>query len=134
VTVSGTQSEVWLVDEVRSVRAGDGLHLVRSEGALRSISLENNERVGLLVELGGASTDLLDLQSVEVSGSGEQLGAVAQGGTVEPAWDEQVERQGATTANDTAFEGTLAIAEAVGPSCLPAPDALAGDLSGLLGP
>lgn len=103
-----------------SVRAADGLHLVDSPNAtLARLALLDNGRVGLLADLGGASTAALALTEVRVRGTGDELGAVAQNGTIDPSWDAAIAREGATAINDAAFTDTLEIAGAVGPSCLP---------------
>ena len=107
------------ISGVRTIRAADGTHLVRSTATLDSVTLRDNARVGLLVELGGASTSSIGLTSITVDGSGTELGAIAQNGTISAAWDSGVTRLGATATNDAAFSGALDIAGAVGPPCLP---------------
>lgn len=46
---------------------------------------------------------MLRWDSVTASGSGEQLGVVGQGGTLEPGWDDGITREGATADNDARF-------------------------------
>lgn len=116
---------------LRTVRAADGLHLVRSAASLRETTFSNNGRVGMLVDLGGGSTDELMLAGLVADGAGAALGVVAQNGMVVPGWDVDVDRQGATAANDLALAEVLDIAEAVGPPCLPALGGI--DASGLAG-
>jgi hypothetical protein len=103
----------------RTVRAADGVHLVGTEATLDAIALTDNARVGVLVDLGGASTTTVGLTGLTVQAVGSSLGAIAQNGTIEAGWDTGITRLGTTAVNDAAFTGTLDIAEAVGPPCLP---------------
>jgi hypothetical protein len=97
------------------------------------VTLTNNGRVGLLVDLGGTGT-VLDVGAVVVDAPGAAYGAIAQNGTVPAGWDAMVDRRGATLANDATFTGALDVAGAVGPSCLPDPSELASaGLASLLG-
>ena len=120
---------------IRTVVAADGLHLVRSEGVIDDVQLLTNDRIGLLVDLGGASTASLAFTQVIVDGSGSELGALAQNGTVLPSWDADIQRRGATPTNDPRVANPLDIAGAVGPPCFPPLDGLdATGIVGLLGP
>lgn len=119
-TVGGTELRTVTSGMAGSVQAGDGVHLVRSPMvAARDLQLLDNQRVGLLLDLGGEASVGLSVTGVLAEGTGEQLGAVAQNGTVPDGWDEGVTRRGAPEVNDPAFSGRLPIGEAVGPSCLP---------------
>jgi hypothetical protein len=122
-TIEDTVEKLGLTGPTAAVTAGDGLHLVRSSVELANLVLVDNPRVGLLLDLGGASTaDLaVRLENVSVDGSGEALGAIAQNGEILPGWDDGVERQGATADNDALFADTLGVASGVGPSCIPTP-------------
>ena len=132
-TIAGTVEKLGLSGPTTDVRAADGLHLVRSAGSLSDLTLTDNPRVGLLVDLGGASTDALAIERVTVDASDDALGAVAQDGDLVAGWDSGVDRRGATAVNDAAFAEILAIARGVGPSCIPAPGELeVGGLASLL--
>jgi len=97
--------------------------------------LSANERVGLLLELGGGSTSSVSVAGVSVDGTGSAFGAVAQNGTLEAGWDSGVTRAGDTALNDAAFAGALDVAGAVGPPCLPPlADVETAGLDALLGP
>jgi hypothetical protein len=134
-TLEGTREGVALVGQTGSIEAADGLHLVDSAAVLRNMTVRGNERIGLLFDLQGGATSELQLQSVTVEGSGNALGAVAQNGNIDPQWDEGIERIGDVASNDQAFDGTLDVAEAVGPSFIPAPGQVAeqglGELVGM---
>ncbi|MEM9194742.1 MAG: hypothetical protein AAGF12_36520 [Myxococcota bacterium] len=116
--VTGTTEGI-RIDGVRTVRAGDGVHFIDSQGALRNLTMANNERVGALFDLGGGSTSDFAADNLMIDGSGTALGAIVQNGTIMPGWDASVQRLGATLANDMAFLGALDIAGAVGPVCFP---------------
>ncbi len=120
---------------LRTVTAADGLHLIRSAGAVEGTELRRNERVGLLLDLDGGSTADYAFDSVIVEGVGAELGAIAQNGTVAPGWDAAIDRLGDTAVNDPAFASVLDIAGAVGPPCLPPVDGVAvGGIGTLVGP
>ncbi len=135
-TVEATESKLSLVGQTGSVTVGDGVHVVRSAGMLENLLLTNNERVALLLDFGGdGSSNAVSLLDVTVDGSGDALGAIAQNGQIAATWDAQVTRQGTTMSNDVAFAGTLAVADIVGPVCLPSPGDLDGmGLDALVGP
>jgi hypothetical protein len=90
--------------ETGNVTAGDGLHLVRPLGpvVLRDLLFSFNERIGMLLELEGERPVDLSLERVVVDGTGEQLGAHAQGDeqAIPRAWDAEVNREGAPVDND----------------------------------
>lgn len=132
--IERTVEKLGLTGPTAAVRAGDGLHLVRSSVELAELTLADNPRVGLLLDLGGASTaDLaVRLEGVTVDGSGEALGAIAQNGQVMPGWDDGVVRQGATLDNDALFADVLGVASGVGPSCIPTPGTLEEEGLGVL--
>jgi len=113
--VDASAAMVSTVGQWGAIEVGDGLHIVEPVGpiTLRDLSLSGNERVGLLVDLQGGSTDTLFIEGVVVSGSSGQLGALAQDGDVVEGWDASVTREDATLANDAAFEGTLETVTAV---------------------
>lgn len=119
------------------IEVGDGVQLVGSAEAIRleALALRNNGRVGLLLDLDGASTAGVSLDDVTVEGSGEALGAIAQNGDVQGGWDAAVARSGAVLDNDAAFAASgseLPLAGLLGPNNFPQIDR--DDLRGLLGP
>lgn len=92
---------------------GDGIEMIRPQGpmAISNVTLTDNERAGLLIEV-GAPLAGITLTAVTVSGTGAQLGAIAQDdAAVIPSgtdgWDTGVTRQGATVANDPAVTTRL---------------------------
>ncbi len=118
-----------------TIRAGDGVHVVGADDLrLDALTLNDNERVGLLLDLEGATPTTFDVGTVTVSGAGSSLGAVAQNGDVPADWDTEVMRLGATAANDAALTEALEIVGAIGPSCLPDPSDLgAAGIDALVG-
>ena len=116
--VSGTVEGV-RVSGVRTVRAADGVSLVSSDATLEGLELVSNDRVGVLVDLGGGSSASVALDGVAVDGTGTELGVIGQNGTLAAGWDDGVTRAGATVGNDAAFTGTLPVGDAVGPPCFP---------------
>lgn len=116
------------------IEAADGVHLVQNGNvALSNLRLAHNERIGLLLDLGGGSTATTTLSGIVAEGVGDQLGALAQNGTVITGWDTEVSRVGSPILNDAAFSGSLDIAGILGPSCLPDTDAVATEgLAGLI--
>lgn len=132
--IESTVEKLGLAGPSATVRAADGVHVVRSAVDLGDLALASNARVGLLLELGGGSTEDASIEGVVVEAEGEALGAIAQNGDVVAGWDDGVTRQGATAVNDPLFADTLGVASGVGPSCIPEPGELAIDgLAGLLG-
>lgn len=119
--IDATTTRTKLVEETGSVQVGDGIQLVGTTDAvtLEDLTLSSNARVGILVDLGGGTLDDFAIAQVSVDGTGEQLGAVVQGGTAPAGWDDGVTRQGATSANDAALADELGVVGIVGPSDLP---------------
>ena len=119
-TIGGTVEGLATTGPTGAVRAADGLHLVDSPTAtLDRVVLLDNDRIGLLADLGGASTAGFAVRDVRVRGTGGRLGAVAQNGTIDPGWDAAVVREGDTAINDAMVTAALPIAGAIGPLCLP---------------
>jgi hypothetical protein len=136
VDVRGTRPMTRLVDG-RTVDVGDGVHLLRATTDVRLSDslLENNARVGLLLDVDSAGFDTVILRNIRIAGEAEQLGAVAQGGAVPTDWDQDIERLGAVVDNDQAFTGMLDTIGIVGPSDLPAVESLStGGIAGIVGP
>lgn len=99
-----------MLGEARAVEMGDGVHLIRpqEEVRLRDLTLQDNARIGLLLQVEGQAPADLSLDGVEVGGAGEQLGAVAQGDqtAIPPGWDDAVSRSPELEANDREHEAT----------------------------
>ena len=125
--VDATVTRTMIVAETGSVQVGDGIQLVGTTDnvTLENLTLSGNARVGLLVDFAGGTLDSLSMADVSVDGSGEALGAIAQGGTLRAGWDDGVMRQGATAANDAALADDLDVVGIVDPSDLPTAAALA---------
>lgn len=120
-TIEGSVTASRIFRTLGTVAVGDGVQLVRPSGRvdLSSLRLVENERVGLLLELDGSTDPAITLDGVTVSGSGAELGAVAQGPAVPEGWDSGVLREGATGANDAAHTGELQIVDLVAPDDMP---------------
>lgn len=120
--VDATVRRTAIVAETGSVEVGDGVQLV---GTTRNVTLEDltlsgNARIGILLDLDGGALDGFSMDRVSVDGADDALGAVLQGGTLEPGWDDGLTRQGATAANDAALGDELGVVGIVGPSDMPA--------------
>ncbi len=128
------------VGAIGLVRVGDGVQIADTRGnvELRDLVLEDNERAGLVLDLGASGVGDAAFARVTVNGTGAQLGAIAgrpsAAGqlTVElPAgWDTGIVREGATGANDAAFAGTIQIVPEPLPGALPDP----GEVLGVVAP
>lgn len=129
-TIRNTRTTTRALSDWGMVTVGDGIQLVRPVmgTVVRNAMLENNERAGVLLDLGRGTSATVALDGVTVNGSGAQLGCVTQNGTAEMGWDRGVTRQGAAVANDGAFRGGLSTVGVLGPSNLPPPGAIAGVL------
>jgi hypothetical protein len=114
-TVEGTVLVSRAPEGFGVIRVGDGVHLVSPvEGtAVRRTTLRRNGRAGLLLDLGGASTDRVALEDVSATADGSAFGVVVQNGTAIDGWDGSVTRAGAATANDDAFPGDLDVVAAI---------------------
>ncbi len=90
---------------------GDGVQITFPTGGARlsDVALWDNERVGLLLSREAESVGAIRFENVEVSGTGDQLGAIAQGSVVPEDWDEGIFRFGETTSNDASLEGGLGV-------------------------
>jgi hypothetical protein len=134
-TIAMTNEELALFGELAAVRTGDGIHLIDSRRAtLSGLTLTNNARIGVLVDVGAAPIDGIAITGTTVSGEGTSLGALAQtsGGLVASGtWDAGITRLGAPAANDAAASMTLATTGEVSASNVPIvpTDLLSGVLS-----
>jgi hypothetical protein len=128
-TISNTELSPRFIDVTGRIDVGDGLQLVGStEGIqLSDLTLSGNQRVGVLIDLDGATIDDTWLADISVDGTGTELGVIAQNGVLGAGWDGAVDRQGDTVSNDADFFATgtpIDTIEAVGPNTLPVPDLL----------
>ncbi len=139
-SVAATAEQERPVGALGVLRVGDGVHVIDATGPiqLQDVTLSDNDRSGILVDLGSMGTGNVTFAGVTVSGSGAQLGAVAgrPGGagqlTAEaPAgWDSGITRSGAVGTNDAMFTGSIsAVTES-----LPAAVAGAGDPIAVVAP
>ena len=120
-SIDANEITVRVFDETGAVEVGDGVQVVRPKGPviLENLSFSNNERAGILLDLGGGSMDDVTLDAVTVDGTGDQLGALAQDGTIPEGWDLGVTRTGATVVNDAALVGSLPIVGVVSTNSVP---------------
>jgi hypothetical protein len=132
--IDGSRLATRIFGTTGSVLVGDGIQVASADGpvTVRNVALSGNERVGLLVELAGATGEALTIDGVTVDGTGTQNGAVAQGGTPDPGWDSGVTRTGATEANDAAPLSRFSIAGRVAADRMPT-DGAAVEGTGLIG-
>jgi len=106
------------------IDVGDGIHAVIDDGASLTVDqvvMEGNARVGVLLDVESGNLDGV-LMNVSVEGTGDQLGAIAQGpdGLIDTgAWDTTVTRLGSTAINDEAIADKLSVLGIVGPMFLP---------------
>jgi hypothetical protein len=114
-TLEGTRAAERVVGTFGTLRVGDGLHLLSglTRATFETLAIRDNERAGVLLDLGAAAPP--SFASVDVSGSGAALGAIAGTGDGRGAlapgapagWDSGITRDGITSANDASLTGTL---------------------------
>lgn len=132
--IERTRNGTRITGDLGAIQVGDGVQLVDSTSSvsLSTLRFVDNERVGVLLDVGTGSTADVSLTGINVTGTGTALGAIAQGTTVVPGWDSGIVRAGATITNDPAFAGRLGIAGIVSPTDLPRADNLrTGGISSL---
>ncbi|MBI5502073.1 MAG: hypothetical protein HY907_17655 [Deltaproteobacteria bacterium] len=114
-------------------RAADGIQVVRplAGATFADLVLHDNRRIGLLLDLGGGTMDGVSLTGIDVYGTGEELGALAQNGTVPAAWDADITRGGETGITDYDPREILTVAGRIAIRTLPAVGDL--DRTGLRG-
>ncbi|MBW2460113.1 MAG: hypothetical protein JRH11_00605 [Deltaproteobacteria bacterium] len=106
------------------IDVGDGIHAVIDDGASLTVDqvvMAGNARVGVLLDVASGNLDGV-LMDVSVEGTGDQLGAIAQGpgGLIDTGvWDTTVTRLGSTALNDEAISEKLSVLGIVGPMFLP---------------
>jgi len=113
VGVDGAAIEMTrLVRLTDATEIGDGIEVrgATTRTRLAALRLAGNARAGIVLDAAGGALDA-EISDVVVDGSGTQLGAVAQNGTIPPGWDVGVTRAGAAAANDAALTTTLPIVE-----------------------
>lgn len=117
--------------ELDPVDMGDGLLLRDATGtvALSNLTIANNGRAGILIDLGGGSSAGYTFDTVSVDGTGDQLGCIGQNGEFADGWAAGVERLGATATNDPAQVDPLGVTGIIDPQDLPP---AAAELSALL--
>lgn len=95
--------------EITNTTLGDGIELLGSTTGvtLERVGLSDNARVGILFDLEGESFDGTGIQSIDIAGTGTQLGAIALNGDIVPGWDANIRRSDIVADNDSAFTGTL---------------------------
>jgi hypothetical protein len=120
-TIEAT-SEVVRVSGIGAVMIGDGIQLVESTSGARLVNLDlvENERVGLLIELGGGSLDAMEISDVRIQQMSGGNGAVLQHGSAPVDWDDGCTRIGVTADQDRAVND-LDFADVVGPCGRPDP-------------
>jgi hypothetical protein len=134
-TIATTHEELALFGELAAVRTGDGIHLIdTSRATLSGVTLTNNARIGVLVDVGAAPIHGIAITGTTVTGEGTSLGAIAQAsGALVPSgtWDAGITRMGATVTNDAAASMALATTGEVSSSNVPIipTDLLSGVLS-----
>lgn len=117
---------------LRTLRVGDGIHLIDAvaDTRLERVTLRDNAKVQLLVDLGAGMGEGLVFDTVMVDGTAMQLGAV--GGATDAmgvltaapvgSWnDASITRLGATAANDAAAGLTADAAIVSTPDAAPRP-------------
>jgi hypothetical protein len=125
--VRGTRAQLSIYGETPGIETADGVQVLAPTGAvtLRDVALEDNGRVGVLVDVGAASLDDVSLSAVRVSGSGDALGAIAQtddGVVPSGTWDSGVTRTGAPATNDAALTAPLPVPGALTGGNVPVTD------------
>lgn len=124
LAITGTLARTRVVG-AGSLEVGDAIQVVRpTRATLGRLTLADSARVGLLADGGGGSLAGVSILDSMVSGTGAQLGAIAQNGDVAAGWDAGLARDPVTTANDAAFAGELGILGVVAPTEVPTADAL----------
>jgi len=123
------QSTVALPIDAGTSRVADGIAIRRTststgaiDVALSNVHLDDNPRVGLLIDAAGTAPMRLTLTNVETSATDAgALGVVAQRTMLPAGWDSGVRRTGMTVANDAAFSGMIDVISLVMPPALVAP-------------
>jgi hypothetical protein len=119
------------------VTLGDGMHLVEVSGPIRfeDTTLADNERVGLLVDLGGRPlSDVVQVfHNLDVEGRDSQYGVIVQNGEITEGWDATITRSGAPIDNDPAFTGALSVVGPLDLGFISVESAFSGGFEGVVG-
>jgi hypothetical protein len=105
-------------------QVGDGVQLVDAADTtvLKDTTIANNDRAGILVDLGGSTAKAMTFDNVTVRVSGAlQHGAIAENGPAPSGWDAGIRREGTTGSLDQSFAGMIPAVKIVGPCNLPRP-------------
>ncbi|MBN1771511.1 MAG: hypothetical protein JXB32_09635 [Deltaproteobacteria bacterium] len=138
VDVVGTEYGCHGCGTLDEVQAGDGIQVVLPKTSLQlsGIDLVDNARIGLLLDMGGASMSGVTVMDLEVSATDVAYGAYAQNATGMEEWDAAVERLGPLAGYDNALDGELLpIGGRLPPKAFPAVSRLTrGGLVGIIDP
>lgn len=107
--IAATEKVLHIIGETRATEIGDGLEIrgPMQSVTLQNLSLENNERAGVLFDFEGAGVPALSLSGVTVTVTSTiEAAVVAQGGVPPAGWDSGVMRRGKTEAEDRALTST----------------------------
>ena len=129
-TIDRTIQALRLLEETGAVEVGDGIHLVRSNATLRDLTLSDNERAGILVELDGGTLDPNVFDRITVTAIDGSHGVIVQNGTTPQGWDDGITRLGVTAQADGQI--TLPSVEVVGPCERPASSGAQDGIDNLL--
>ena len=103
--------------------AADGIQIVRPQATLtlQGLTLRDNDRIGLLLDMGGAALSGVTLGAITVSGTGAQQGAMAQHTDPTTGWDDPITREEDTLLNDAGYRGDpLSVSGRIGRDRFPA--------------
>jgi hypothetical protein len=138
VQVVGTARGCHRCGTLDEVESGDGIQVVwpKTSLDLHSVSLENNARIGLLLDLGGTAMPTMSVVDLSVTGAPTTFGAQAQNGAATDGWDVGIERIGALGENDGTYRGPpLPVGSRLPPKAFPSMSLLLRDgLVGLIDP
>ena len=125
VTIDSTELSPWLLDPENFVMIGDGVHLDKTtQGVdLTRVKLVDNERVGLLIDIGSQELSSVDIEfnevEVAVAGvAGMPHGAILQGenSVIAPGtddWDTNITRDQGATDNDSGLLEPLGVPDII---------------------
>ncbi len=123
-TIEATTLAVRIDRNLGELRVGDGVHVVLPEATsltLSDLALRMNERTGLLIDVATGAIDAARIQNIEVEGTGDGLGAIAQTptGPLVNGWDANITRVGAPSVNDSRVTQRLDTVGIIEPMFLP---------------
>src|SRR5262249_31289123 len=93
-TIMSTHASVRTLHDWGTVMVGDAIQVVNPivGTSIRNVTLADNERAGMLFDLGGGDTGLFTIGTSSVTATGTELGCVMQRGTPLPGWDDAMTR------------------------------------------